>query len=314
MRGDVARIMRRNLNFYLCIALVSLSSIWWPRVANAAAADSPITSHTAVVDGLKLHYLTAGQGPTVILLHGYTQTSRMWRPIIPLLAEKFTVIAPDLPGIGDSDIPTNGLDMKTAAIRIHGLAKSLGVTKARVVGHDIGLMVAYAYAAQFPQETEKLIVMDAFLPGVAGWEAVYNNPGIWHFRFNGPTPEKLVQGRERIYFDYFWNDFAADKTRSLPEADRAAFTAAYSRPGRMHAGWEYFVSFQQAAKDFAELSKTKLTMPVLAIGGEKANGQVLGEQMKIVATNATMIVLRNTGHWVMEESPKETIDALMKFL
>jgi pimeloyl-ACP methyl ester carboxylesterase len=247
-------------------------------------------------------------------LHGYTQTSRMWRPLIPLLAGKFTVIAPDLPGIGDSDIPSNGLDMKTAAIRIHGLAKSLGVTKARVVGHDIGLMVAYAYAAQFPQETEKLIVMDAFLPGVAGWEAVYNNPGIWHFRFNGPAPEKLVQGRERIYFAYFWNDFAADRTRSLPDADRAAYATAYSRPGRMHAGWEYFVSFQQAAKDFAELSKTKLTMPVLAIGGEKANGEVLGEQMKIVATNATMIVLKNTGHWVMEESPKETIDALMKFL
>src|SRR5277367_6534943 len=194
MRGHVTRIMRRNLYFYPCIALMSLSSIWWPRVANAAAADNPITSHTAVVDGLKLQYLTAGQGPTIILLHGYTQTSRMWRPIIPLLAEKFTVIAPDLPGIGDSDIPTNGLDMKTAAIRIHGLAKSLGVTKARVVGHDIGLMVAYAYAAQFPAETEKLVVMDAFLPGVAGWEGVYNNPGIWHFRFNGPTPEALVRG------------------------------------------------------------------------------------------------------------------------
>jgi pimeloyl-ACP methyl ester carboxylesterase len=306
--------MRTNLNFHLCLALLSLSSILSPGMANAAAADNPITSHTVAVEGLKLHYLTAGHGPTIILLHGYTQTSRMWRPLIPLLAGKFTVIAPDLPGIGDSDIPSNGLDMKTAAIRIHGLAKSLGVTKARVVGHDIGLMVAYAYAAQFPQETEKLIVMDAFLPGVAGWEAVYNNPGIWHFRFNGPAPEKLVQGRERIYFDYFWNDFAADRTRSLPDADRAAYATAYSRPGRMHAGWEYFVSFQQAAKDFAELSKTKLTMPVLAIGGEKANGEVLGEQMKIVATNATMIVLKNTGHWVMEESPKETIDALMKFL
>jgi pimeloyl-ACP methyl ester carboxylesterase len=204
--------------------------------------------------------------------------------------------------------------MKTAAIRIHALAKSLGVTKSRVVGHDIGLMVAYAYAAQFPSETEKLAVLDAFLPGVAGWEAVYNNPGIWHFRFNGPTPEALVQGRERIYFDYFWNDLAANKTQSLPEADRAAYIAAYARPGRMHAGWEYFVSFQQAAKDFAELSKTKLTMPVLAIGGEKANGDVLGQQMKLVATDVTMIVLKNTGHWVMEERPKETIDALMKFL
>ncbi len=173
------------------------------------------------------------------------------------------MIAPDLPGIGDSGIPKDGLDMKNAAIRIHALAKSLGITKARIVGHDIGLMVAYAYAAQFPAETEKLVVMDAFLPGVAGWEAVYNNPGIWHFRFNGPTPEELVKGRERIYFEFFWNDFAADKAHSIPEADRAAYTAAYARPGRMHAGWQYFVSFQQAATDFAELSKNKLTMPVL---------------------------------------------------
>ncbi len=228
-----------------------------------------ISSRTAKVDGVKLHYLTAGHGPAVLLLHGYTQTSRMWRPIIPLLAEKFTVIAPDLPGIGDSSIPSDGLDMKTAAIRVHALVKSLHVDKARVVGHDIGLMVAYAYAAQFSSETEKLAVLDAFLPGVAGWEEVYNNPQIWHFRFNCPTPEVLVRGRERIYFDFFWNDFAADKAHSLPNADRAAYAAAYARPGRMRAGWAYFVSFQQAARDFAELSRTKLTMPVLAIGGEK---------------------------------------------
>lgn len=282
--------------------------------ARASAQAEPIASRTSQVNGIELHYLTAGHGPVVILLHGYSQTSHMWRPIIPLLAAKFTVIAPDLPGIGDSAIPADGLDMKNAAIRVHALAKSLGVEKARVVGHDIGLMVAYAYAAQFPAETEKLVLMDAFLPGVAGWEDVYNNPGIWHFRFNGPTPEELVRGRERTYFDYFWNDFAADKTHSLPEADRAAYAAAYARPGRMRAGWAYFVSFQQAARDFAQLSQTKLTMPVLAIGGEKANGKLLGEQMKIVATDAKMVVLKDCGHWVLEEKPKETTDALMKFL
>jgi pimeloyl-ACP methyl ester carboxylesterase len=238
----------------------------------------------------------------------------MWKPIIPVLAERFTVIAPDLPGIGDSDIPADGLDMKSAAIRIHDLAKSLGVQKAEVVGHDIGLMVAYAYAAQFPAEVTKLVLMDAFLPGVGGWEAVYNNPRIWHFRFNGPTPEGLVQGRERTYFEYFWNDFAADKTHSIPEADRKAYAAAYSRPGRMHAGWAYFVSFQQAAKDFAQLSQSKLTMPVLTIGGEKSLGEALGQQTKLVATDVTVVVLRDTGHWVLEERPKETTDALVKFL
>jgi pimeloyl-ACP methyl ester carboxylesterase len=235
-------------------------------------------------------------------------------PILPDLAKRFTVIAPDLPGIGDSAIPADGLDMKTAAIRVHELTRSLGINKARVVGHDIGLMVAYAYAAQFPAEVEKLVVMDAFLPGVAGWEAVYNSPNLWHFRFHGPTPAKLVQGRERAYFDYYWNDFAADKTRSIPEADRNAYTAAYSRPGRMLAGWGYFASFPQAARDFAQLSQTRLTIPVLSIGGEKSLGVVLGEQMKLVASDLTVVVLKNTGHWLMEENFKETAAALAKFL
>jgi pimeloyl-ACP methyl ester carboxylesterase len=284
---------------------------------SAAAAEAPddgFVSRTSKVEGIELHYLTGGQGPAVILLHGYAETSRMWRPIIPVLAKKFRVIAPDLPGIGDSGIPADGLDMKSAAIRIHALVRSLGVEKARVVGHDIGLMVAYAYAAQFPAETERLVLMDAFLPGVAGWEAIYDNPGIWHFRFNGPTPEKLVEGRERIYFEHFWNDFAADKTRSIPEADRKAYAAAYSRPGRMRAGWAYFVSFQKAARDFALLAQTKLTMPVLAVGGEKANGEALGNQARLVASDATVVVLRNTGHWVLEENPGETTGALLKFL
>ena len=279
-----------------------------------ACAAGDIASRTAKIDGVTLHYLTAGRGPAVVLLHGYTQTSKMWRPIIPLLAGKFTVIAPDLPGIGDSSVPADGLDMKTAALRIHNLVKSLGVDKASVVGHDIGLMVAYAYTAQFPKETEKLVVMDAFLPGVARWETVYNNPEIWHFRFTGPTPEALVLGRERTYFEHYWNDFAADKNRSIPEADRAAYTAAYARPGRMRAGWAYFISFPQTARDFADLSKTRLTMPVLAIGGDKANGVLLSDQMKRIASDVTVVVLKNTGHWVLEENPKETTEALMRFL
>jgi len=283
-------------------------------LANTTQATETIASRVSEVDGLQLHYLTAGHGPALILLHGYAETSLMWRPIIPVLAERFTVIAPDLPGIGDSGIPADGLDMKSAAVRIHGLAKSLGVQKAEVVGHDIGLMVAYAYAAQFPAEVTKLVLMDAFLPGVSGWEPIYNNPAIWHFRFNGPTPEALVQGRERTYLDYFWNDFAADKTHSIPEADRKAYTAAYARPGRMHAGWAYFVSFPQAARDFAQLSQTKLTMPVLTIGGEKSLGEALGQQTKLVATDVTVVVLKNTGHWVLEEQPQQTTDALTKFL
>jgi pimeloyl-ACP methyl ester carboxylesterase len=271
-------------------------------------------SRTAEIEGTKLHYLTAGSGPPLLLLHGYAETSLMWKSLLPAVAERFMVVAPDLPGIGDSDIPADGLDMQNAAIRMHQLARSLGIEKARVVGHDIGLMVAYAYAAQFPEEVEKLVVMDAFLPGVGEWEAIYNHPDFWHFRFHGPTPEALVRGRERIYFEYLWNDLASNKWRSIAEAEREAYADAYSRPGRMRAGWDYFVSFPQTAKDFAKLAETKLTMPVLAIGGDKSLGEFLGRQMKLVASDVTAVVVEDSGHWLLEEQPDQTIRALAAFL
>ncbi len=312
---DVSGAARR-IRVTTLVLLLSASATIAPASGGtmAHASAGTIVARDADVEGVRLHYLTAGAGPTVVLLHGYTQTSRMWRPIIPLLAERFRVIAPDLPGIGDSAIPADGLEMKTAARRIHALARSLGVEKARVVGHDIGLMVAYAYAAQFPTETEKLVLMDAFLPGVAGWEAVYDDPNTWHFRFHGPTPEALVRGREGTYFAYFWNDLAADKTRSLPDADRTAYVAAYSRPGRMRAGWAYFATWPTTAKEFAEFARTQLAMPVLTIAGDKASGDVLGRQAKLVASDVTAVVLKDTGHWVLEERAKETTDALVKFL
>jgi pimeloyl-ACP methyl ester carboxylesterase len=301
--------------FRLTVIVFSLFiAISVPAVGQANSGVNSIESKFATVDGIKVHYLSAGHGPAVILLHGYTQTSRMWRPLIPKLTDKFTVIAPDLPGIGESEIPKDGLDMKTAAIRMHELAKSLVITKARVVGHDIGLMVAYAYAAQFPAEVEKLVVMDAFLPGVPGWELAYNNPEMWHFRFHGPTPEVLVEGREKTYFAYFWNELAANKDHSLPEADRASYVAAYSRPGRMRAGWAYFASWPDTARDFAQMAETRLPMPVLSIAGKKASAAILGPQMKRVATDVNVIDLKDAGHWLMEERPKETMDALVAFL
>src|SRR5258708_27829 len=168
--------MQRFSNLSI-LAMFALLSFTVSR-AVAAYADAPaetISSHTVNIDGVELHYMTAGSGPAVVLLHGYAETSLMWKPLIPMLAARFNVIAPDLPGIGDSAIPTGGLDMKTSAIRIHNLVRSLGIQKAEVVGHDIGLMVAYAYAAQFPAETTQLVVMDAFLPGVPGWEPIDND-------------------------------------------------------------------------------------------------------------------------------------------
>jgi pimeloyl-ACP methyl ester carboxylesterase len=308
--------MKHAVKVSLGLAVVALLFLCASLLGTAYAEefDKTFASRTAEIDGVKIHYMTGGHGAPLILLHGYAETSRMWKPIMPLLAERFTLIVPDLPGIGDSSIPATGIDMKTSAIRIHALARSLGVEKAKVVGHDIGLMVAYAYATQFPGEVEKLALMDAFLPGVGQWETIFHNPALWHFHFYGPTPEALVKGRERIYFEHFWNDFAADKTHSIPEAERQAYTAAYAAPGRMAAGFAYFASFPQTAKDFAELSRVKLTIPVLTLGGEKSLGDFQGTQLKQVASDVTVVVLKDTGHWVLEERPQETTDALLQFL
>jgi pimeloyl-ACP methyl ester carboxylesterase len=296
------------------LALCCLAVLTGTAPVRAAGFGPGFKTQSVDVDGGTVSVAVGGSGPPVVLLHGYAETSRMWRPLAKVLAPRFTVIAPDLPGIGDSSIPKTGLDMKTSAERVHAAVKSLGYTNVCVVGHDIGLMVAYAYAAMYPQEVEKLVLMDAFLPGVGGWEAVYNNPGIWHFRFYGATPEALVEGRERIYFEHFWNNFAADKTRSIPEADRRAYTQDYARPGRMAAGFAYFASFPKTAADFAELAKTKLAIPVLSIGGDKSLGDALGAQTKLVASDVTVVVLKDTGHWILEERPDETIAALTRFL
>lgn len=297
----------------LLILLVGAARPMMQALPQQARRDS-IAARTTTIQGLKLHYLESGRGPAIILLHGYTQTSRMWRPLMPRLAERFRVIAPDLPGIGESDPPTGTVTMAGAAREIHELMNTLGVRKAAVVGHDIGLMVAYAYAAQFPEDTEKLALMDAFLPGVDGWETIYDNPNLWHFRFHGATPEVLVAGRERAYFDYYWNEFAADRHRSISEADRQAYAAAYSRPGRMRTAWRYFESFPQTATEFGRFAQSLLTMPVLSIGGAKANGDALGRQAKRIASHAEVITLPDTGHWLMEERPQETADALVNFL
>ncbi|MGA2760410.1 MAG: alpha/beta hydrolase [Candidatus Cybelea sp.] len=296
------------------IALAGAMLIPQPALAFPVDFGPGFTTHRVSVDGSVVSVTVGGRGPVVVLIHGYAEDSRMWKPLAIALASRFTVVAPDLPGIGNSSIPTGGLDMKSAARRVHDAVAALGFHRASVVGHDIGLMVAYAYAAMYPRDVVRLALMDAFLPGVAGWQAIYNNPDLWHFRFHGPTPLALVAGRERIYFNYYWNDFAADPNRSLSQADRDGYIAAYSRPGRMAAGWAYFASFPQTAIDFAQLAARKLPMPVLSIGGAKANGVALAAQAKLISDNVTVVVLPNTGHWLMEENASATMAALEKFL
>jgi pimeloyl-ACP methyl ester carboxylesterase len=266
------------------------------------------------VNGVKLHYLVAGKGDPVILLHGYAQNSHMWLPLIPELAKTHTVIAPDLRGFGDSSKPDGGYDKKTMAQDIHALAAALGFKRVRIVGHDIGLMVAYAYAAQFPDEVDRIALMDAFLPGVGEWTNVWLLGDKWHFHFYGKTPLALVAGRERIYFEHFWNDFAADPAHSVSEADRQFYAAAYAQPGAMRAGFEVFHAFPQDAEDFARFSKTKLKMPMLVLTGEKASGEFLIAQARLVAENVTGDIIKGAGHWLMDEASAQVIPKLAAFL
>jgi pimeloyl-ACP methyl ester carboxylesterase len=288
-----------------------------PAAPAATAGELPVVaSHVAAVNGVKLHYLEAGQGPDtpVVLLHGYAETSHMWLPLMPRLAATRTVIAPDLRGAGGSSRPDSGYDKKTLAQDIHALVASLGFKRVKVVGHDIGLMVAYAYAAQYPHEVESIALMDAFLPGVGDWQKVWLLRDKWHFNFYGETPEKLVKGRERIYLEHFWNDFAADPKRSIPEADRRYYARQYAQPGAMAASFKYFQAFEQDAQDFAGFAKTPLAMQMLVLGGEKASGQFLITQGRLVATHVEGVVVPGAGHWLMEEAPQPTMDALTRFL
>jgi len=283
-------------------------------LAAHAHAQPAVASRFADVNGTRLHYLSAGRGEPVVLLHGYTQTSHMWLPLIAVLAKTNTVIAPDLRGAGASAKPEGGYDKKTLAQDVHALVQSLGQRRVTLVGHDIGLMVAYAYAVQYPDEVERIALMDAFLPGVGNWKDVWLLRDLWHFHFYGKTPLKLVSGRERIYFEHFWNDFAADRTRSVPEADRKLYTAAYAQPGGMRAGFGYFAAFPQDAVDFEAFSKTKLAMPMLVLTGEKASGTFLIEQGRLVASDVQGVVIVGSGHWLMEEAPEQVIPRLVAFI
>ncbi len=286
-----------------------------PGATTSSSQDLPgFKSTEAQVNGVRIHYSIGGSGKAVVLLHGYAQTSHMWRPIMTLLAKNHTVIVPDLRGVGDSGKPEAGYDKKTMAVDIHELVKSLGIRNVSIVGHDIGLMVAYAYAAQFPQETERIVLMDAFLPGIGDWKNVWLMRDLWHFHFYGETPLALVKGRERTYLEHFWNDFAADRTKSVSEADRVLYAKAYAQPDAMRAGFEFFRNFERDAQDFATLGKTKLMMPMLVLTGEKASGEFLIEQGRLVANNVRGKIIKGSGHWLMDEAPQQVIPELIGFL
>jgi len=265
-------------------------------------------------NGTTLFVRIGGAGPAVVLLHGYGETGDMWAPLAARLAPRYTVIVPDLRGMGLSARPSGGYDKKTQGHDIAGVLDALECDKADLVTHDIGNMVGYALAAEYPSRISRFVIIDAPLPGVGPWDDIVRNHALWHFSFWGPDAERLVAGRERIYLDRFWNEFSADP-KNFSEAAREHYARLYAQPGAMHAGFEQFKAFDQDAIDNkAFLAQGKLSMPVLAIGGEKSFGPLMAEIMRFAATNVEQGIVPASGHWIMEENPTATIELVTNFL
>jgi len=265
-------------------------------------------------NGTVIHVRHGGTGPAVVLLHGYGETGDMWAPMAVDLARDHTVVVPDLRGMGLSSQPQGGFDKKTQAADIAGTLNELKIDRADLVTHDIGNMVGYAFAAQYPERVTRFVLIDAPLPGVGPWEEILKNPLLWHFRFGGPDMERLVAGRERIYLDRFWNEFSATPAR-FSEAAREHYAKLYALPGAMHSGFMQFAAFDQDAIDNREfMAHGKLAMPVLAVGGEKSFGKTMADIMRYAASDVREGVIPDSGHWIMEENPTATIAMVRTFL
>ena len=285
-----------------------------PAGAEVMPYPAAFTTREIATNGTTIHVRVGGSGPAVVLLHGYGETGDMWAPLAARLVRDHRVIVPDLRGLGLSARPAGGYDKKTQAGDVAGVMDALHVARADLVTHDIGNMVGYSFAAQYPGRVIRFALLDAPLPGIGPWDEILKSPLLWHFRFGGPDMERLVAGRERIYLDRFWNEFSADPAK-FDEASRVHYAALYAQPGAMHAGFSQFAAFDQdAIDDRALLARGKLTMPVLAIGGDKSFGPMMAVVMRAAASNVTQIVIPQSGHWLMEEQPGATSDAVMAFL
>jgi pimeloyl-ACP methyl ester carboxylesterase len=285
--------------------------------AHAHVEPFPASFHTQMVEtnGTRLYVRVGGQGPAVVLLHGFGDTGDMWAPLAAVLVKDHTVIVPDLRGMGLSAHPDAGYTKKNQAVDIAGVMDSLTVEKADLVTHDIGNMVGYALAAMYPTRISRWVVIDAPLPGIGNWDELLRSPILWHFNFRGPDEERLVKGRERIYLDRFWNELSADP-KGIDEATRQHYAALYARPHAMHDAFEQFGAFSQDAIDNKALlaSGGKIQMPVLALGAEKSFGAGMAEVLRFVATNVTGAIVPRSGHWIMEENPQGTVRLVTEFL
>ena len=284
--------------------------------ASAEVRPFPPDFHAEKIktDGATIYVRVGGRGPAVVMLHGFGDTGDMWAPLAAALAKDHTVVVPDLRGMGLSSYPDGGYDKKTQAQDIARVMDKLNIQKAALVTHDIGNMVGYALAAQYPDRITRWAVIDAPLPGIGPWEEILKSPLLWHFNFRGPDVDRLVKGRERIYLDRFWNELSANP-KSIDEATRRHYAKLYARPGAMHAAFNQFAAFGQDAIDnraFAE--KGKLAMPILALGAEKSFGTQQAAIMQVVATDVEGGIIANSGHWIMEEQPAATVEVVRTFI
>jgi pimeloyl-ACP methyl ester carboxylesterase/uncharacterized RmlC-like cupin family protein len=296
---------------FLAMTLLTMATVSSQSQPSLPSSFQAKTIHSP--EGADIFVRSGGSGPVVVLIHGYAENSDSWAPLAGDLMKDHTVVVPDLRGIGRSSKPAGGYDKKTQAKDIRAVVTSLGYDKTLVVAHDIGNMVAYAYAATYPDKVERLVVMDAPIPGIDPWSEILQSPGVWHFNFHGPDAERLVAGRERIYFDRIWNDFTGDPGKP-DEATRNFFAATYAQSGGMRAGFAQFAAFPQDAMDNKVFEQTKLTMPVMAVGGEKSFGPLQAVIMRHVAINVREEVVAGSGHWLMEERPTYTVALIRKFL
>jgi pimeloyl-ACP methyl ester carboxylesterase len=309
----VSRSLPPRSKAWLLAAAVLFGGASAPAIADVTPLPATFHTEDIATDGATIHVRVGGHGPGVVLLHGFGDTGDMWAPLAIDLARDHTVVIPDLRGMGLSSHPEGGYDKKTQAADIRAVLTKLGVDKTVVVGHDIGTMVAYAYAARYPDKTTKLVVMDAPVPGIPPWNDIVRSPLLWHFDFGGPDMERLVAGRERIYLDRFWNEFAGTPAK-VDEGTRQHYAALYARPGAMHSAFAQFRAIRTDAVDNNDAPSHKLTMPVLAIGGEKSFGENEAIVMRNAAEHVTGLVVPGSGHWLMEEAPAATIKAVREFV
>ncbi|CAH1670383.1 alpha/beta fold hydrolase [Chelatococcus asaccharovorans] len=300
------------LKFALALGALALTT---PALAQVPDFPPSFKTQEIATNGANIHVRTGGQGPAVVLLHGYGETGDMWAPMAADLARDHTVVVPDLRGLGLSSKPASGFDKKTQAGDVAGVLDALKIERVDLVTHDIGNMVGFAFAAQHPQRVRSFILIDAPVPGVGPWEEILKNPLLWHFRFGGPDMERLVAGRERIYLDRFWNEFSATPSR-FTEASREHYAKLYALPGAMHSGFAQFAAFDQDAIDNRAYLAAggKLTMPVLAVGGATSFGAAMAATMHDAATDVTVGVIPDSGHWIMEENPTATVALVRAFL